>query len=465
MFRSDGVVDEVDLDTQQVTTIGQIWEPIAPQFWAAAKVWRPRWVGHTVGETGGVLFGSPQGLYAYDGQTLFPPGSNAPDWLTNLDPAAGDPQLQMPFGLPGIYAMEVWQERLWVAGKDVISFSAPSNGADFSTVDGGGSFGYFGDRLTYSYMDLAATAGYLYVFGDSSTDIISNIQISSTNIGTSQIPILQFTTNFNYANLDPQVGHGFPRPAGRWGRYFVLMNGDPRNAGATNPQAYRGGIYLMYGGDAQLIGERVSNVYVTLDTSQYLPTLAPATMFGFRVMLLNGRFTDPFGRTRSLLLMWHGSTRGKSIWSIAAQNLELTHIMSWEQDSVITPYGTDGKSLYRLFDHPDPALPKRLATKAYRGKDKSSLAIKNFKRVYLELHDELGGGTSLTGDLTTHGGGIPNGKQDISFELVPGEKHNVIPYPVSGAGLSGAVNLQSISPDFTIERLQVASEDRTLYGA
>lgn len=465
MFLSNGVVDEVDVDTRQVTTIGQIWEPIAPQYWASAKVWRPRWVGHTAGETGGVLFGSPQGLYAWDGANLSPPGSNAPDWLTNLDPAAGDPQLQMPVGLPGIYTMEVWQERLWVAGKDVISFSAPSNGADFSTVDGGGSFGYFGDKLTYSYMDLEATAGYLYVFGDSSTDIISNIQISSTNIGTSQLPILQYTTNFNYANLDPQVGHGFPRPAGRWGRYFVLCNGDPRNAGATDPLAYRGGIYLMYGGDAQLIGEKVTNVYVTLDTSQYLPTLAPATMFGYRVMLLNGRFTDPFGRTRSLLLMWHGQARGKSIWSIASQNIELTNIMSFETDSVIVPYGTDGTHLFRLFDHPDPALPKRLNTKAYRGKDAASLTIKNFKRAYLEVHDNLGGGVAFTGDCTTSGGGIPNGREDIYFQLVPGERHNVIPHPLSGAGLSGEINLFSISPDFTIERLQVSHEERTLYGA
>jgi hypothetical protein len=314
-------------------------------------------------------------------------------------------------------------------------------------------------------MDLAATAGYLYVFGDSSTDIISNIQISSTNIGTSTIPILQYTTNFNYANLDPQVGHGFPRPAGRWGRFFVIANGDPRNAGATDPGAYRGGIFLMYGGDARTIGEKVTSTWFTLDTSQYLPTFAPATMFGYRVMLVNGRFTDPFGKTRSLLLMWHGETRGKSIWSVAAQDLELTHIMSYEQDSVITPYGTDGTSLYRLFDHPDPALPKRLHTKAYRGQGASSLMIKNFKRVFLEVHDEYGGGVSFTGDVTTQGGGIPNGREDIGFDLVPGRKHEVLPQPLSGSGLSGEVNLQSISPDFTIERLQVATEERTLYGA
>jgi hypothetical protein len=366
----------------------------------------------------------------------------------------------MPTGLPGIYCMEVYKERLWVAGKDVITFSAPSNGADFSVSGGGGAFGYFGDKLVYSYMDLAAAAGYLYCFGDSSTDYVANIQLSGTGSPTDP-----FITNFNYANLDPQVGHGFPRPVGRWGRYFTLANGDPRNAPGVDPLAYRGGIYLMYGGDAQLIGGKTTRIYNTLDTSLYYPTFAPATMFGFRVMLLNGRFTDPFGVTRNLLLMWHGSVRGKEFWSVASQNIELTHIGSYEQDSVITPYGTDGTHLYRLFAKPDSALPKRLSTKFYRGQDKSSLTIKQYKRVFCEIHDESGLGVSITGTITTRGGNVPTGVEDIGFEVVPGAMYGLVPQAISSAGIAAALDLNSVSPDFTIERLQVAAEERTLWGA
>ena len=172
MFLSDGNVDQVDLTTQQVTRVGNIWNPVSPQYWASAVVWRPQFFGNVAGQQGGVLFGSPEGggrggLYAWDGTTLSSPGDPAPDWLTDAAETPGSPTYTMPIGLPGIYCMEVYQSRLFVAGKDVISFSAPSNGADFSTTDGGGSFGYFGNKLTYSYMDLAASAGYLYCFGDS----------------------------------------------------------------------------------------------------------------------------------------------------------------------------------------------------------------------------------------------------------------------------------------------------------
>ena len=159
MFLSDGNVDEVELSTGATTRVGQIWTPIGPQYWASAKVWRPQFVGNTTGQGGGVLFGSPQGLYAWDGSLLSSPGDLAPDWLTNAAEQAQPVTYTMPIGLPGILCMEVYQSRLFVAGKDVISFSAPSNGADFSTTDGGGSFGYFGDKLTYAYQDMAESSG------------------------------------------------------------------------------------------------------------------------------------------------------------------------------------------------------------------------------------------------------------------------------------------------------------------
>jgi hypothetical protein len=447
MFLSDGNVDQVDLDTHTVTRIGVIWDPVAPQYWASAKVWRPQYFGNVTGEQGGVLFGSPKGLYAWDGTTLSSPGDNAPDWLTDGAEMPGPVPFVMPTGLPGIYCMEVYQSRLFVAGKDVISFSAPSNGADFSTADGGGSFGYFGDRLTYSYMDMAQSSGYLYCFGDSSIDIIANVNLSGQ--GTVSAP---YVTVMNYENVDPQVGQRFPRPVGRIGRYFQMFNG--------------AGIFELQGGESREIGSRVTNIYTTLDTSLYLPTMAPATMFGFRVLLCNGRFIDPWGVKRNLLLMWHPTKGGGGeFWSIASQNLELTHIGCYEQDSIITPYGTDGASLYQLFAQADPALLKRLSTKYLRGNGMQQLTIKNWKRVFLEFYDNFGGGVSVTGSLITRAGGMPGGTQSVAFELTQGNKYAFEPQPVQGAGIAGAVDLESLSPDFTYERLHILAEERTLWGA
>ena len=448
MFLSNGAIDQVDLNTRTVThvtsaTTTNPWEPITPQYWASAVVWRPQFFGNILGQQGGVLFGSPKGLYAWDGTTLSSPGDPAPDWLTNAVEAPGPPAFTMPSGLPGIYCLEVYQARLFVAGKDVISFSAPSNGADFSTTDGGGSFGYFGNKLTYTFNDLAASSGYLYCFGDSSIDLIANVQLSGN--GTPQDP---FVTNLNYQNIDPQVGQRFPRPVGRIGRYMQTFNG--------------AGIYETRGGEAREIGARVTNIFNTLDVSTFLPTMAPATMFGFKVLLCNGMFTDPFGVKRNLLLMWHPTQN--EFWSVASQNLNLTHIGAYEQDSVITPYGTDGTNLYQLFAQPDPALPKRLSTKFLRGSGINQLMIKNWKRLYLECHDNFGGGVGITGQLHTRGG-VPGGTQEVAFQLTQGQPFGFEPCRTEGAGIAGAVDLQSLSPDFTIERLHIGAENRTLFGA
>jgi len=454
MFLSDGNIDQVDLDTQAITRIGQIWDPIPPWYWGSACVWRPRFFGSVEGQPGGVLFGSPKGYYAWDGQTLSSPGDPAPDWLTDLQETTPDqPIPSMPVGLPGIYTMEVYQSRMFVAGKDVISFSAPSNGGDFSTQNGGGSLGYFGSKLTYSYMDLAASAGYLFAFGDSSTDLISDVQL--TGEGSIGSP---YTTNFNYANINPQVGQRFPRPVGRFGRYLVMFNG--------------AGIFLMQGSDASEIGHKVTNIWNTLDTTQFFPTFSAATMFGFRVILANGRFTDPWGVSRNLLLMWH-QIKGGAFWTVASQNLNLTEIASYEQDSIITPYGTDGDALYQLFARPDNKLLKRLSTKAMRGNEKQQLMIKNFKRIYCELYDNSDTGVTLTGRVLSGGGGVPGGSQAVAFDLVQGAQPgfdsektaDLLASPLSGAGIWAAADLESYSPDFTIERLHITSEERTLYGA
>lgn len=449
MFLSDGTIDEVDLDTGTLTALrsnGPIWRPIAPQYWASAVVWRPQFVGSSVGQQGGVLFGSPNGLFAWDGATLTRPGESAPDWLTDLqetDPGGTPPP--MPSGLPGIYSMEVYNSRLWVAGKDVISLSAPSNGADFSTANGGGSFGFFGDTLTYSYMDLHAVAGYLFVYGDSSIWLVSNVQL--TGSGTPEAP---FTTNFNFENIDPQTGQRFPRPIGVVGRNIVSFN--------------KAGVWQTQGGDAQPVGNKILNLWGKLDTSLYLPTFAVLNHHGFRVLLCNGRFTDPFGVTRNLLLMWHPE-RGKEFWSVASQRFELSNIGTYEQDSECRAYGTDGTNLYQLFAQPDPLLNKRLVTKRLKGEGEALLTIKNWTRVYLAVTDNDGRGVSITGNLQSGDGGVPGGSQSVNFELTGGQESKIIPMPVDGAGIWGALDIQSKSPDFSIERVHVTARLNTLFGA
>jgi hypothetical protein len=437
-----------------VTSLGQIWRPVAPHYWADLKLWRPNWFGSQPGEQGGVVIGSPQGLYAWDGSTLSSPGDPPPLWLSGgaTTDEAGDP-LVMPSGLPGIYAMEVYHERLFVMGQTVISFSGPNNGADFSASGGGGSFGYFGDQLTVSYTDLAHTAALLYVFGDSCTDSINNINMKGaatalsgqgTNIPGVYAP---FTTSFTYANYNPQVGQRFFRGVGHWLQALAVYD----KAGAH---------LLSNDGQMVWISQKVSNnLWNTLDPHPFEGTIAPCHIFGQRWLLFNGTFTDPWGVSRSMILCWNGQ-----IWTVASQRYALTHITYHEQNSCIDAYGTDGTIFCKLFARADPQLEKRLSTKAYTGPN--AVTIKNWKRLYVQMRDnaKVPEGAFLTGTFSTADGGIPNGSEQVSFEVQAGQA-GIRPHPLAGQGISGWLDLRSTSPDFTIERLMLGFEIRSIFGS
>ena len=455
MFLSNGVVDQVNLSTRAVTTIGAVWQPVAPHYWADLKLWAPNQFGHAAGQNGGVLIGSPQGLYAWDGATLTSPGQTPPLWFTGgATHDANNNPLVMPSGLPGIYAMEVYKDRLWVMGQTVIGFSAPNNGSDFSASGGGGLFPYHGDQLTVSYTELHASGGFLYLFGDSQTQGINDLTlVGQTPIQGQAGSVTVYTTNFQINNVDPQVGQRFFRPVGVWEQAFTLYNG--------------AGIYFLANGQVQWASEKITNLLQTLDVTAFEPTQCPAHIFGKKFLLFNVKLTDPWGVSRPMILAWSGPQDQK--WVVASQNLNLTNISSYEQNSVITPYGTDGTSLYQLFAQPDPHLPKRLLSKEYSGGGMASLnnlTVKDWKRLYVHMMDRFHGaeGVSITGTMTSGNGGVPGGTEDLSFN-VPSGVAAIVPWPLGGKGIQAGFMLASNSPDFTLARISLTFEARTLFGA
>ena len=79
--------------------------------------------------------------------------------------------------------------------------------------------------------------------------------------------------------------------------------------------------------------------------------------------------------------------------------------------------------------------------------------------------DDDGRGVSITGTATSGDGGIPGGVESVDFELPGGVPFKIIPSPLHGSGIWTAIDIQSNSPDFVIQRLHLAAEERTLFGA
>lgn len=439
-----GLVDQVNLNTGAISGLGPIWQPVAPNYWGDVKLWQPNQFGAGPGQSGGCLIGSPQGMYAWDGTNVTAPGAAAPGWLTG-----GATGQTMPVGLPGIYAMEVYKDRLWVMGQTVVSFSAPGNGSNFSASAGGGSFGYQGDQLRLSYTDIQASAGFLYLFGDSLTEQITDLTL--VQAGSPVGPI--YAAQFLLSNVDPQVGQEFFRPIAAFGIAFTLWNGD--------------GIYVLTGGQGLWASQKMVPVFASVNSTPFQPTQCPVHIFGTKFILFNATFTDVDGNPRSMMATWTGP--GTNQWVMTSQRYALTNICSFEKNSVITAYGTDGSGFYQLFAQPDPALRKRIQTKDYQGQDpQAHLSQKDWKRVYIEYQDNMpvpqSNGVTITGVQRTNGGGLPNGAKDIAFYLDPGMR-DIVPAPTDGKGINANLDLSSLSPDFTVARISMTFDARTLFGA
>jgi hypothetical protein len=119
-----------------------------------------------------------------------------------------------------------------------------------------------------------------------------------------------------------------------------------------------------------------------------------------------------------------------------------------------------------LFDHPDPTLKKKLSTKMLKNKGPlTHLSINSWKRLFLEFSDKSGQGVSVLGTVTTAGGGVPNGTEDVAFQLAAGVPSGFEAQPLYGQGIMAGIDLESFSPDFIIERIHLAGESRSLFGA
>jgi hypothetical protein len=275
------------------------------------------------------------------------------------NPVAQATVAAMPFGVSGT-SVETYQSRVWVANgaaltqgsgvpaKNLVQFSAPNNAADFSTVDGGGQFTANDSFVRVGYHGLRQSNGFLYLVGDSSINYVAGVQTTGT-------PPL---TTFSNQNVDPQIGTPWPDTLQVYSRALVFANSF--------------GVFAMYGGAVQKVSTPLDNLFTSVTptggTNPFYSSLVPtgpssavAVVFGIHVYVLLLPIVDAFtGQQQNALLMWDGQK-----WWTASQSVNLTFINSQEINSVLTAFGTDGTSIYPLFNTPSGKIQKVVQSKLW----------------------------------------------------------------------------------------------------
>lgn len=385
------------------------------------------------------------------------------------DAASATVQL-MPFGLSG-NSIETFNSRVWLSypfqktttptGGD-FSVTAGGSLTDTATSDGGLFFTNTDRFLRKQYTGIRQSNGYLYFLADSSISVVSNVQTAGDPP----------TTTFTYQNVDPQIGMAWRDSCQDFGRTIVFAN-------AT-------GVYGLYGGAATKISSKLDQLFANAilppDPRAVTPCSAVATIFNVKhyFLLLTILDTNSFAPT-NVMLAWN-----EKEWTIVSQTPVLIYIGTQEVNSECVAWGTDGASIYPLFNQASATLQKRIVTKTY-GTD-SLLLFKDFLGIYLQSQDVSIGQSGIDIDVSAFVSGmaIQPEQSNIDNQSVPSVIHQRSSYtelllkypdyaatfpfwPVYGSGTGGfsfsslAIQMATTSPDFVLSNILIAYLDNTAY--
>lgn len=287
----------------------------------------------------------------------------------------------MPFIVSGA-ALETFQSRVWAVFPKAKQGSTSRTDGTLITTDASSLTAF--NTVTVNeqsilrsrYTGIKQANGYLYTFGDSSIDIISNVQ----TIGDPAI------TTFNVQNVEPQIGTIYRDTIQPLGRALYFAN--------------KNGVFRLLGGAVQRVSDKLNDVFETAIFPDVDPTAA--TPIAGTVYIHNNRYyvllltiTDPFtALPRDVLLAYD-----EAEWYVLTQETSPTAIFTRVVEGDLQLYGTDGATLRRLFTTPS-ALEKIFVTKLY-GADQLGF-IKQVHNISIQGEDLSSNGSGFEATLTVN---------------------------------------------------------------
>lgn len=336
-------------------------------------------------------------IVANSGYYSWQPGSNiSPISTTGGGTGAGQP------GAPNKgQAIAVYENMAWIADGRTLFASKPGSSSDtppaytdFSTSDGGGWEIIRDSTLKSDIKALYALNGYLYVFGESSIDIVGNVNQVQTTVGG---VVTGSTVSWTRQNISSVVGTDQLESIIAYGRLILFAN--------------QYGVWMLTGINLTLLStDAASQIYSGIDgTWQYLDwhhfndsvlwvnnagdqvdwennaqqivqwMLDNYTPFPFRISggsvksnnLLNAAFVvvrknDPIMGSGNFLVMYQGDASGNNgKWWFADWTSDIgpiTHICSANVNNAPALFGYIGNQLYRFFADPTSSPSARMMT-------------------------------------------------------------------------------------------------------
>lgn len=283
--------------------------------------------------------------------------------------------------------------RVWVAQNRVLVFSAPGTFSDFTVANGGGSTTLTDSTLRSNIQRLLSANGYLYVFGVSSVNAISDLYIPQ---GASPP-----TPVFTNLNLNAIVGTDQPNSVTLYGRLVLFAN--------------RFGIWSIYGTTVQSISspdpnnQYQSSIDGTWQYASFVQPVSAGQVVSNNLLcagFLFQRLNDPVFGSGTLIAMYQGDAAGGKWWFANYSGTGvITRVTTGFINNVPAMFAYIGNKLYQLFSNTGSSPPATVKTALWDFND--AITQKEVMRIGVAMVIFVGSGAGVTLAVDTEGGSSP----------------------------------------------------------
>lgn len=288
----------------------------------------------------------------------------------------------------------VYSGRVWIVNGRLLTFSIVDNydGSSWTAAGGAGFKNLTDPVLNGSVTRLVAANGYLYYFGTTSINAISDVYVAA---GASPP-----TPTFTDLNIQADIGTDQPASVFPYGRPLMLMT--------------RYGMRALFGVSAPSISTLdennpyASGIDGTIQYVDFSQTVSGGTCVVNNILcaaFLIKRLNDPIFGSNTVLAMYQLSAAGYGKWWFANYGA-VTRITSAVVNGVKCLFGYIGNQFYQLFANTAAAPNATVSTPLWDFGD--PLSIKEYVRVGFQISNPvIVGSFTLSVDTTTGSTQVP----------------------------------------------------------
>jgi hypothetical protein len=222
--------------------------------------------------------------------------------------------------------------RVWIAAGRSVYYSAAGSYSDFTSVSAG-SVTLTDSTLHGNIVQLLSANNFLYIFGDNSINVFSDVRVTSTGL-----------TLFTNTNVSASVGSELKNAIFPYFRSVLFMNDY--------------GVYALVGSTTSKLSDPLDGVFPNVDFSnpvyagQVLLNNILCAVFNFRYN--DTTFTNSYRFVQAVFF--------EKKWFISSQGNDLKYITSVPEAGQIKLYGVSNNQLVQLYSNTTSALTSRIQT-------------------------------------------------------------------------------------------------------